>query len=84
MSDKYIVKNCPCIIEFKNMYFCAELNNVDKLKQTCQDCTDCLIKQAIEKCKEARRTGRKAYLPLDILDLFDIEECECNEEKYNE
>lgn len=89
MNDKYIVKNCPCIIGFKNMYFCAKLNNIDELKQVCQDCTDCLIKQVIEKCKEVNcpceyqgadcwecDTKGMKQLADKTLQLFEIEEVE--------
>lgn len=87
--SKYIIKNCPCIIEFKNMHFCAELNNVDELKQLCQDCTDCVLKQIVEKCKEIKcpceykgadcwectESGAKRFADR-ILQLLDIQEVE--------
>ena len=49
---KYIVKNCPaCVI---SPSVCSEyhIKNGGKAKD-CQDISDCLIKQVIEKCKEA-------------------------------
>ena len=50
----------------------------------CQDCTDCLIKQVIEKCRNYDRTILKDLMLFksvrvivrDILQLFEIEECE--------
>jgi len=41
---------------------CKHLDLYIKYKQTLQE-----IK---EKCEETRRTGRKAYLPIDILDII--------------
>jgi hypothetical protein len=52
----YIIRNCPCIIEFKNTHLCAELNNVDELKQLCQNCTNCLLKRIYEDVKTVYRT----------------------------
>lgn len=59
---KYIVKNCPAYqkelitMDFKT----GETKATDKnycmnpfLPNKCQDCTDCVIKQVIEKCKGA-------------------------------
>lgn len=40
----------------------------------CKDCTDCLIKQVIEKCKEKIDDGD--WTASSILQLFEIEECE--------
>lgn len=44
---KYIIKNCPAIpSKIKATYgWC----NTAQMK--CQDCTDCLLKQIVEKCK---------------------------------
>lgn len=66
-AKKYIVKNCPAIYEFLN-YYCKQSD-----KKLCQDCTDCVIKRVIEKCKE--RSGKcerckasEDYQPTDCLD----------------
>lgn len=50
MSDKYIVKNCPCL-GFQIGYYCSDRADY------CKNCTDCRIKQVIEKCKEAISQG---------------------------
>ena len=43
---KYIIKNCPAIyINHNNEYDC------DKADYLCQDCTDCMLKQIVEKLK---------------------------------
>ncbi len=69
--NKYIVKNCPALYGINDGFLCVRGD-----ESYCIDCTDCLIKQVIDKCKEARKTGKKAYLPLNILQLLDIEEVE--------
>lgn len=49
MTKRYIVKNCPNYNEYDDEWNC--LNTfVDNL--SCADCTDCLIKQVVEKCRE--------------------------------
>ena len=79
-ANKYIVKNCPAITEYKFP---------DKVHKDCCQCRygyckdiDCVIKQVIEKCKE-NLGSLETYVDIrsyectmlqDILDLFDIEE----------
>ena len=76
--SKYIVKNCPCLYEYGKGDCCNDL----KFDQhtLCQDCTDCLIKQVIEKCKFLKSTfdydKASNYVTNEILQLFEIEECE--------
>ena len=49
---KYIVKNCMCAYGFVNEpLYCLWKDGVPIYKTLCQDCTDCVIKQVIEKCK---------------------------------
>lgn len=82
---KYILKNCPAILEYKKEYYCAELNNLDDLKQVCVDCTDCLLKQIVEKCKGVQEkfydavhsrylSPSKAKFAREILNLLQIQE----------
>ena len=47
MSNKYIVKNCP---SYSNGYIGCTAYRVSSC--FCERCTDCLIKQVIEKCKK--------------------------------
>lgn len=88
--NKYIIKNCPAYIH-------RLLNNHDKvcllgdkikpdhkgLYVYCADCTDCLLKQIVEKCKDKIRIYE--YYDKDyalgqvecakaILQLLDIQE----------
>ena len=79
--SKYIVKNCPAIIN--GLIFKNSCSNADG---NCQDCTDCLIKQVINKCtvtlevfdkhkdENLYAQGRCATTE-NILQLFEIEEC---------
>ena len=77
-ANKYIVKNCPAITEYKFP---------DKVHKDCCQCTygyckdiDCVIKQVIEKCKEYMTVLEKYKHNTkdcgfdNILQLFDIEE----------
>lgn len=83
--NKYIVTNCPCYWHIGGDAGC----DLDSTK-ACQDCTDCLIKQVIDKCKEDKgcpcpKVGSSCYeCPTGaewdfsniLLQLFEIEECE--------
>ena len=93
-SNKYIVKNCPASSKDFRLN-CQGKAYINKYKCVfglleCQDCTDCVIKQVIEKCKDSKlsyskleilRTAcetnqayGKAVMAEQILQLFDIEE----------
>ena len=54
MSDKYIIKNCPC---YNNERFIGGFLD-DKATfctyygKKCQGCTDCVLKQIVELCKD--------------------------------
>lgn len=61
----YIVRNCPCY-EFG---FCT--SHHIKVRG-CINCSDCVVKQVIEKCKE--HPFKDCACGDDILQLFDIEE----------
>lgn len=56
MSDKYIIKNCECILPSGTCF-------VKSLIQ-CQDCTDCVLKQIVELCKDVKLTYGKLDKPL--------------------
>ena len=75
----YIVSNCPAILRMTKI--CDAYETTRDLPQFCKDCTDCVIKQVIEKCKVVFNTERmnryktNGYiLASDVLKLFDIEE----------
>lgn len=77
--SKYIVKNCPSIKDGKNVQnVCINANTY------CEFVADCLIKQVIEKCKNYDKAIQQNSLFFksirvivrDILQLFEIEECE--------
>lgn len=87
--NKYIIRNCPA-------HFFDEINGKPKCWQkweqfdeSCQNCTDCLLKQIVELCKEKKVINcnidgkeqiLKAYyhthLGDKILKLLDIQEVE--------
>ena len=51
MTDKqikYIIKNCPAFCDVDDDWDCIS-RDTEELK--CQDCTDCLLKQIVEKCR---------------------------------
>ena len=84
MSDKYIIRNCPCFVEgiaIKGNEQKTQTCNNHKIRELtyCQDCTDCVMKQIVELCKKEIKqhvlTERKLFAN-GILELLDIEEVE--------
>ena len=88
MNDKYIIRNCPC---YNNERFLSGfLNNKDTFctyyNKKCQDCTDCIMKQIVKRCKKVREcTADICTNPYEyatycetrgVLQLLDIQECE--------
>ena len=80
--NKYIVKNCPCFNKNPNNEYWVECGNQHVSALRCSNCTDCLIKQVIEKCKRYEDMS-SCYDCIwgngaanEILQLFEIEECE--------
>lgn len=78
MSDKYIIKNCPNYIRGKSGNYC------DLDAGSCKDCTDCILKQVVELCKE-NLSSLETYVDVrslecvtlqNILNLLDIQEVE--------
>lgn len=48
MSEhKYIIRNCPCNVTAEDM---CDWENTNETY--CQGCTDCVMKQIVELCKE--------------------------------
>lgn len=81
MIKKYIVKNCPCFNEGHPDldYFgeCLDLTQAEN--DCCADCTNCLIKQVIEKCMVCSEGWSdwaiaEQVKASEILELFHIEE----------
>ena len=95
---KYIIKNCERLantnMNITGVHFtCGGIDFDTDEYILCQDCTDCRLKQVVEKCKNAgckdmdcEYRSPKSCLQCgenivgifaqDILDLFEIEECE--------
>lgn len=79
--DKYVIKNCENYDPFLQEPTC------NKYSCDCQNCTDCVMKQIVEKCKKVQeleyQKGRlkckspsKAKFGREILKLLDIQEVE--------
>ena len=86
MSNKYIIKNCPAKLPKSGL--CIEAPK--KKAYLCKDCTDCVMKQIVERCKKAQKEYPRHFsdgeldmfvsgrnnLAGNILALLDIEEVE--------
>ena len=80
--SKYIIKNCPAIYEYGKGLCCNDLKFDEHT--LCQDCTDCVMKQIVELCKETCRKrctndclGTKKHCGYgQILKHLDIQEVE--------
>lgn len=83
--SKYIIQNCPAIYGDE---YCKE-NTYEDGSIHCQDCTDCVMKQAVEKLREADNSCYgidcaecsgfymcRSKLANDILKLLNIQEVE--------
>lgn len=89
--SKYIVKNCPNLSEsyYADGHISQNECSLEIDDRQCVDCTDCLIKQVIEKCRKKKewfsklsdgvafdlKTFTGGNLQDEILQLFKIEEC---------
>lgn len=75
----YIIKNCPAL-SFSLGFYC------DEYQKKCQDCTDCVMKQIVERCKKVKEctadicTNPYEYATYSetrgVLQLLDIQEIE--------
>jgi len=85
MNNKYIIRNCPSCyyIYCDKEYECNWRGS--GITKPCQDCTDCVIKQIVEKCKNNKKivyetefgiltAYKKGSLSDEILELLDIQE----------
>lgn len=68
--DKYIIKNCPAILQCKYGNYCIEPENTEYTKQLCEDFSDCLLKQIVEKCEKAINTYDNGEYYEDDVDTF--------------
>ena len=81
MTNKYIIKNCPAILRMTKI--CDDYRTTRDNPRLCKDCTDCVLKQIVKKCKSSiRENERDIYragrmsLAINILGLLDIEDAE--------
>lgn len=86
-NKKYIIRNCPCLEQSdldKDIYNpCLGLTDYIGM---CKDCTDCVLKQIVERCKKVREgTANICTNPYEyatycetrgVLELLDIQEVE--------
>lgn len=87
----YVIQNCPCFVEgiaIKGNEQKTQTCNNHKVRELtlCQDCTDCVLKQIVDLCKnnqypiynkKLEMIGyEKSPLSKEILQLLDIEEVE--------
>ena len=71
MSDKYIIKNCPCYdTEYEEC-----LNTFRDEYKKCYDRTDCVMKRIVDDCLDNEKYG-DAYYTRHILEKLDIQEVE--------
>lgn len=82
MNDKYIIKNCTAC-EFSDWEECTGYlaegyicNDIHTKIVECQDCTDCIMKQIVEKCMEDWEDMATGRFQRELLDLLDIQEVE--------
>ena len=79
---KYIIKNCPCLYRgYRSDYEC------DSKGELCEEVTNCLLKQIVEKCKishypvidkqDFKLIGfTESPLAKEILSMLEIQELE--------
>lgn len=77
MSKKYVITNCPAILPMTKL---CDSENLNKPSTYCQDCTDCVIKQIVKKCKYWQNRWTDDIDERDgfdqIIELLDIQEVE--------
>ena len=77
MTKKYIIKNCPAFCDVDDDWNCIS-RDTEELK--CQDYTDCLLKQIVERLKlyqYYRAIDKQVGMAADdVLSMLEIEECE--------
>lgn len=71
--SKYIIKNCECKVKGKTT-LCVR----DIPYKKCENITDCIMKQIVEKCKDKMDTefNSGSMFAEEILNLLQIEEVE--------
>ena len=85
--SKYIIKNCPARLVYKDEQICLNVKNLNDAEQFCADYETCLLKQIVEKCKGVQEkfydavhsrylSPSKAKFAREILDLLQIQEVE--------
>lgn len=87
--SKYVIKNCPACRQY-NVFGVDDKPCCYSDMKYCQDCTDCVMKKIVEKCREAQEImDKEEYYEDDfdtfngesimaetIMDILEIQECE--------
>jgi hypothetical protein len=74
---KMIIRNCPATYQnFEDKFVCTSQIKEKGFPFYCQDCTDCLLKQIVEKCMEDWEDMATDRFQRELLDLLDIQEVE--------
>lgn len=88
MTNKYIIKNCPAIFYSGITPEPKCWQKWEQFDETCQNCSDCIMKQIVVLCKEKdyfvkrfpdaqfSSAVQNSELAFDVLQILDIEECE--------
>lgn len=75
-KHRYTIKNCPAL----RGWVCNELFIKQDIMIDCKDCTDCVMKQIVEKCKLFQNNylvnDGVQLLTTNILNSLDIQEVE--------
>lgn len=70
--SKYIIRNCPAYDydEEFNYHICKQpLIPYECSVDDCQDCNDCVMKQVVERCREAQKEYPR-HFPDGETDMF--------------
>ena len=78
---RMIIRNCPAIYGIDDGFLCSYREDNESEKY-CYDCTDCVMKQIVELCKEDYTSENNVFdiskklFAQRILDKLDIQEVE--------
>lgn len=71
----YIIRNCPCFNEGHPMLdYYGECLSLTDDAQGRKDCTNCIMKQIVEKCMEDWEDTTTDKFQRELLDLLNIRE----------
>lgn len=62
---KYIIKNCPACCNYAGKYACEDNHDEQGRDPYCENISDCLFKQIVEKCKNYKENCKIEGVCLD-------------------